>query len=110
MYKHFAAAAILAGSVVLAAAAFAEDIPKSEAPKAAAETPHLIPDSTTEGQVEVSGKLIAYRATAGTIVVGATNEQDAALGPDGHPLDAESKEAHDAKDPDKAAPTARMFY
>ena len=110
MYKQFAAAAILAGSVVFAAAAFAEDIPKSDAAKAPETAPHLVPDSATDGQIEVSGKLIAYRATAGTIIVGATNEQDAAMGPDGHPLDSESKEAHDAKDPDKAAATARMFY
>ena len=107
---HFALAALLGGFSLFSIASIAEDLPKAEAPKASSETPYLVPDSTTDGQIEVAGKLIAYRAIAGTIVVGATNAQDAALGPDGHPLNPETKEARDAKDPDKAPPTARMSY
>lgn len=108
--KYVAAAALLAALALFSSAAIAEDLPKSEAPKAPATVPHLSADSTTDGVLEVGGRRIAYQAIAGTIIVGATSEQDAALGLDGHPLDAESKEARDAKDPDKASPTARMFY
>ena len=63
---HFALAALLSGFSLFSIASIAEDIPKSEAPKASSEAPHLVPDSTTDGQIEVSGKLIACRATAGS--------------------------------------------
>jgi carboxypeptidase C (cathepsin A) len=56
-----------------------------------------IPDSTTEGTVTVGGQPIAYRAVAGTITVGATDQQDSTMGFDGKPL------------PDSGI-TPRMFY
>src|SRR5580658_10222090 len=41
------------------------------------------PDSSTEGTVTVGGQAIAYRAVAGTLTVGGTDQQDAMLGLDG---------------------------
>ena len=41
------------------------------------------PDSTTEGSVTIGGQAVAYRAVAGTITVGATDQQDATIGFDG---------------------------
>ena len=72
----------------------------------------MAPDSTTEGSVTAGGATIAYKAVAGTITVGATEEQDAQLGPDGKPLpDTEMALAAAAsKDPKDAPAVARMFY
>ena len=72
----------------------------------------VAPDSTTEGTVTAGGAAIAYKAVAGTITVGATEEQDAQLGPDGKPLpDTEMALAAAAsKDPKDAPAVARMFY
>lgn len=63
---------------------------------------------TTEGSIDVNGQHIVYEATAGTITVGATDQQDAQLGPDGKPQP--DTEAALIKDPKDALPTARMFY
>lgn len=69
-----------------------------------------LPDSVTEGTVTVGGKTIAYQAVAGTLTVGATDQQDATLGFNGEPLtDAEVKPL-DKDKPQDAAPTARIFY
>ena len=66
------------------------------------------PDSITEGTVTVSGQAIAYRAVAGTITVGATDQQDATLAFDGSLLPDSGVKA--PADPAEAPPTARMFY
>ncbi len=59
------------------------------------------------GTVTVEGQKIAYDAVAGTITVGATDAEDAALGPDGKPLpDTQSP----VKNPTDAPPTAKIFY
>jgi carboxypeptidase C (cathepsin A) len=72
---------------------------------AATGIPTAAPDSTTEGSVTVGGQVINYTAVAGTITVGATDQQDATLGFDGKPLpDSGIKESEDGP------PTARMFY
>jgi len=99
-------AALLAAA--LTTSAFAAD----DAAPAKAATPTVAPDSTTEGSVTVGGQKIAYQAVAGTITVGATDEQDAQLGPDGNPLpdtDAALAAAAD-KDSKDRPPVARMFY
>jgi carboxypeptidase C (cathepsin A) len=62
-----------------------------------------VPDSVTEGTVTVSGHAIAYRAVAGTLVVGSSNAQDAMLGPDGKLLPGGDEKATEQA-------TARMFY
>ncbi len=68
------------------------------------------PDATTQGQVNAGGQHIAYTAIAGTITVGATDSQDAQLGPDGKPLPGTQLAASAPKEPADAPPVARMFY
>lgn len=92
--------------------AYGQDKPATKPPAAAspADQPVLPmhnPASTTQGTVEVEGQHIAYTAVAGTLTVGATEEQDAMLDPDGRPLPGT---ATLPKDPAKAPPTAQMFY
>jgi carboxypeptidase C (cathepsin A) len=65
-------------------------------------------DSITEGSVTVGGQAIAYRAVAGTITVGATDQQDATLAFDGSLLP--DSGVKPPTDPAEAPPTARMFY
>jgi len=66
------------------------------------------PDSITEGSVTIGGQAVAYRAVAGTITVGATDQQDATLAFDGSLLPDSGVKA--ATDPAEAPPTARIFY
>ncbi len=75
-------------------------------------TPPQIPpaDSTTTGSVTVGGQAIAYRAVAGTITVGATDQEDALLGLDGKRLPDTGEKPIDPEKPEDAPPTARMFY
>jgi carboxypeptidase C (cathepsin A) len=80
---------------------------KPEKPEPAS-IPTVQADSTTEGTVTVGGQVIAYKAVAGTLTVGATNAQDALLGLDGKLLADSGEKAPDKID--DAAPTARMFY
>ncbi len=87
----------------------AKSAPKP-AEKTEAPAPAISADSTTQGTVDVGGEHINYTAIAGTITVGATDEQDAQLGMDGKPL---SGSQLALTTPDKAAeapPVARMFY
>jgi len=106
------AAALLAGAMSVSGFAAEDDVPNPKANPTPAPAPAPAPDSTTEGSVVSGGATIAYRAVAGTITVGATEEQDAQLGPDGKPLpDTEAALAAAAsKDPKEAPPVARMFY
>ncbi len=67
-------------------------------------------DSTTEGTVTVGGQAIAYKAVAGTITVGATDQQDALLGLDGKMLADTGEKIPDPTKPEEAPPVARMFY
>jgi carboxypeptidase C (cathepsin A) len=67
-------------------------------------------DSITEGTVTLRGQVVAYRAVAGTLTVGATDSQDETLGPDGKLLPESGEKAPDASKPDEAPPTARMFF
>jgi carboxypeptidase C (cathepsin A) len=66
------------------------------------------PDSTTEGTVTVDGQAIAYKAVAGTLTVGATDAEDAALGFDGKLLP--DSGVKPPANPADAPATARMFY
>jgi carboxypeptidase C (cathepsin A) len=67
-------------------------------------------DSTTEGSVTVGGQTIAYRAVAGTLTVGSTDEQDARLGLDGKMLPGTGEKRPDPDEPEEAPATARIFY
>jgi carboxypeptidase C (cathepsin A) len=98
----------------------AQDAAKKDAPKkdekvvvtgTAVTPPAVAPaDSTTEGTVTVGGQAIAYKAVAGTITVGATDQQDAMLGLDGKMLSDTGTNPPDAAKPEDAPATARMFY
>jgi carboxypeptidase C (cathepsin A) len=76
----------------------------------AAAVPAPPPDSTTQGSIEVGGQHIAYTAIAGTITVGATDADDAQLGPDGKPLPGSQLALAAPKEPADAPPVAHMFY
>jgi carboxypeptidase C (cathepsin A) len=76
----------------------------------AAAVPAPPPDSTTLGTVDLGGQHIAYTAIAGTITVGATDTDDAQLGPDGKPLPGSQLALSAPKEPADAAPVAHMFY
>src|SRR5215469_15622842 len=54
---------------------------------------------TTPGEVNANGQHIAYSAIAGTITVGATDDQDAQLGPDGKPQPGSQLALNEPKDP-----------
>ncbi len=105
-------AALLAGAISISAQATDDDLSKAKPNPTPAPAVAVAPDSTTEGTVTAGGAAIAYKAVAGTITVGATEEQDAQLGPDGKPLpDTEMALAAAAsKDPKDAPAVARMFY
>ncbi len=84
-----------------------DDQPAAPALSATRQGPEQFAPSKTEGTVEVEGKTIAYTAIAGTLTVGATDEQDAMIGTDGKPLPGQ---ATLPKDPAQDPPTAQMFY
>jgi carboxypeptidase C (cathepsin A) len=67
-------------------------------------------DSTTQGSINVHGQQISYTAVAGIITVGATDTEDAQLGPDGKPLPGSQLALSAPKDPADAQPLAHMFY
>ena len=67
-------------------------------------------DSVTEGSVTVGGQAIAYKAVAGTLTVGSTDQQDAMLGLDGKMLPDTGVNPPDKEKPEEATATARMFY
>ena len=67
------------------------------------------PDSVTQGSVTVDAQTIHYRAVAGTVTVGSTNEIDALLGADGHWIENSGVRPPSQDDPDAPA-TARIFY
>ena len=68
------------------------------------------PDSITHGTVTVAGQPIAYRAVAGTLTVGATDQQDALLGLDGKMMADTGEKTPDKDKPEEAPATARIFY
>lgn len=69
-----------------------------------------VADSMTQGAIDTGGQHIAYTAVAGTITVGATDTEDAQLGPDGKPLPGTQLALSAPKEPADAPPVAHMFY
>ncbi len=106
-----ALAALVLGSVFVLPTAPAQDKPATRPalPEKASETV-MPPDSTTQGSVEVSGQRIDYTAVAGIITVGASDAEDAQLGPDGVPLPGTQLALAEPKNPAEAPPLAHMFY
>jgi carboxypeptidase C (cathepsin A) len=70
--------------------------------------PHALPpDSTTDSSVSIGGKTIAYKAVAGLLRVGATDQQDATIALDGTTLpDSTLEPPKPGEDP----ATATLFY
>jgi carboxypeptidase C (cathepsin A) len=116
--KHFGVIAIVVtmGLGVEASRARAQDSPPAQDKNVVVKAsplpapPSAPPDSNTDGTVAVGGRTIAYRAVAGTITVGATDQQDALLGLDGKLLPDSGEKPIDPAKPEDAPPTARMFY
>jgi len=98
-------------SLLALALAAAVSIPALAADKdkdAAKTSPPASVESTTQGTLSAGSEHIAYTAVAGTIIVGATNEQDAQLDSEGKPVP--GSPASLVKDPKDAPPTASIFY
>src|SRR5665213_2476452 len=106
---RIAAAVAAAAWCLVPAVIYAADdaATKTAAAEKAADLTAAEPDATTQGQVNVGGQHIAYTAIAGTITVGATDSQDAQLGPDGKPLPGTQLAASAPKDFADAPPVAR---
>src|SRR6185312_2000948 len=98
----------LAAAVSIPALAVDQKTSKAPAKPEAETTPPTPTESTTQGMLSAGSEHIAYTAIAGTITVGATNEQDAQIGPDGKPVPGSA--ASLVKDPKDAPPTASIFY
>jgi len=82
----------------------AQDEKSAQKPAAAEKTPEAAADSTTDGSVDAGGQHIAYTAIAGTLTVGATDEQDGQLGADGKPQPGSQLALSAPKDPADAPP------
>ncbi len=109
------AAALVLARTVLSAPAQDKKTPKDEkvvvSGTPAAPDTSAVADSVTEGSVKLaSGETVNYRAVAGTLTVGATDQQDATLGFDGRLLPDSGEKAPDKDKPEDAPPTARIFY
>jgi carboxypeptidase C (cathepsin A) len=98
----------LAAAVSMPALAADKDKAKVPAKPAAETTPPSPTESTTQGMLSAGSEHIAYTAIAGTLTVGATEEEDSQLGPDGKPVP--GSPASLVKDPKDEPPTASMFY
>jgi carboxypeptidase C (cathepsin A) len=73
-------------------------------------TPVPSPDSTTDGTVTVGGQVIAYRAIAGTITVGSSDNQDMTLDDEGKLLPDAGVKPLDKDKPEEQEATAKIFY
>src|SRR5208337_246558 len=109
---RFPAVLFAATLLIVPALLCADDTP---APKPAAtteKTPEKTPPAevTTQGTIDSGGQHIAYNAIAGTLTVGATDAQDAQLGPDGKPQPGSQLLLNEPKDAKDTPPIARMFY
>jgi carboxypeptidase C (cathepsin A) len=113
--KHSARDAIFLINAMLAAMCPLQSLAETDNVKSHFETQSIgsresEPDSITEGTVTIAGHSIHYRAIAGTLTVGSTNETDALIGTDGHWITNAGVKLPSQDDPENAPATARMFY
>jgi carboxypeptidase C (cathepsin A) len=114
MSRKFSLLSILLATSTLAFTPFARAAGKTPAAKSA--TPaqstetYPPPDSVTHGAVTIDGQNINYTAVAGILTVGATDGQDAQLGPNGNPMPGTQLAATESKNPAKAPPEAHMSF
>jgi len=109
--RCLSAAILTACLLPLPVIARAEDTPAAK-PAAAEKTAEKAPaaEVTTQGTIDSGGQHIAYTAIAGTLTVGATDSQDAQLGPDGTPQPGSQLALNEPKEAKDASPVARIFY
>ncbi|MFP5228704.1 MAG: S10 family peptidase [Acidobacteriota bacterium] len=100
----------IAAACALSCIGVSQEKPNEKGPETKPGTASTVapPDSITEGSVTIGGQAVSYRAVAGTITVGATDQQDATLAFDGSLLP--DSGIKPPTDPAEAPPTARMFY
>lgn len=98
----------LAAAVAIPALAIDQKASRAPAKPEVETTPPSPTESTTQGVLSAGSEHIAYTAVAGTITVGATDEQDAQIGPNGKPVP--GSPAALVKDPKDEPPTASIFY
>ncbi len=91
---------LLCASLALVAAPLRADDPPQGTPVAAVPA-----DSTTTGTIHAGSENITYKAVIGTLPVGATDAEDAALNMEGKPMDGKPH-----ADPEKDPPVAHMSY
>jgi carboxypeptidase C (cathepsin A) len=102
LYKVFAAS-LLAASFALPALAVS---PQNDTPKTGtAEQMQMPPDSASSGTLDAGSLHLSYKAVIGTLPVGATDAEDAMLGPDGRLMNQKPN-----ADPEKGPPIAHMSY
>jgi carboxypeptidase C (cathepsin A) len=89
----------------LAFQAHAVPAQKEMAPSTTAATPLVAAASTTTATLDAGSLHLSYQAIIGTLPVGATDAEDAELGPDGQLLNQQP-----GTDPDKEPPIAHMSY
>jgi carboxypeptidase C (cathepsin A) len=94
-------------AAALSLSAFAADTKPTDI-KPAAVTPPGPTESTTDGSITVGGQRVDYQAVAGTLTVGATDAQDAALTIEGKPTP--GSDASLVKEPKDDPPIASIFY
>jgi carboxypeptidase C (cathepsin A) len=109
MRRFYPLSAALFAALLVALPAFACAEEEAAKPAAAAEKAPPT-EVTTQGTVEVRGQKIAYTAVTGTLTVGATDSQDAQLGPDGKPQPGSQLALSEPKEAKDAPPVARIFY
>ena len=111
MTKAFPLMAVLC-AVVLSCTPVFPQTTGDEKPAAKPAEPTPAQSVTTTGTVTVDGQNIQYNAVAGIITVGATDAQDAELGPDGKPQAGTDLAAQfaAAKNVNEQPPLAHMFY
>ena len=108
--KHSGRRAVLFLTLTVFALASHAQEPKPAAHNEAVRPWENEPDSITEGTVAVGSQSIHYRAIAGTLTVGSTNEIDALIGRDGRWLTTSGAKIPSTDDPENAPAFARIFY
>jgi len=99
---------VLSASAVAQAPAQKTTTTTTVATEPAAKPTALPADSTTEGSVTVGGKAISYKAVAGMLTVGSSDQQDATIGLDGKLLPDAAVDL--PPKPEDQPATARIFY
>ncbi len=102
LYKVFAASLLWVSFTLPALAVLPQNDAAKNGSAPQLQTP---PDSTTGGTLDTGSLHLSYKAVIGTLPVGATDAEDARIGPDGQLMDQKRN-----ADPEKGPPIAHMSY